>query len=990
MNREFIIGLKEHRIFGWIAKAYWVEKKNKEFFTIVEGISGNNLGPKINEYSETQQKLIKITDQYTDSGITKLFSKKKLSTRDFISKFNDDALKARIREYIEKRLIKLFDVLKDSNISLFFNSDSKNIYNEDKIIIQSGFSETVFNFSKEEEESKYFLTVKNGQSEINLYNKAGHIITNSPCSLLLENTLYFFKPEPEGIDGKKILPFLVKEHIIIPKTAEKKYFESFVLKSIEKYNVNAKGFEIIMLRSIPKPVLIVEKDWKDQFTMILKFDYDGNLVSPNYKKNRFVKFLIKEGEYIYEQIDRDLNFEQEKSDFLQSIGLVNTGEDNFKLQNDDEDSVKDTALIQWLNQFGSVLNENGFDVQQKFFNKKYFIEKAWIDFKVDDHNDWFDIKATVNFGGFNFPFMKLKNHIRNNNNEFVLPNGEIAIIPEEWFSKYRDFILFSEPKGNDFRLEKHHFQVLSNDIEDIDQELVKKMNQMNHQEFRVSPKVKAKLRPYQKLGYDWINSLYENRFGACLADDMGLGKTLQTLAVILRIIELDSGKNGSVVKNNKAKQLSLFEQVTPIPKVEQAEKMEGKRAGLIVMPTSLVHNWMNEIGKFTPDIKTYTYTGTRREKNIEYFSNFDVILTSYGIVRNDIDILKKYNFDFLFLDESQAIKNPLSKTYKSVMEIATNHKMVLTGTPIENTLTDLWAQMNFINPGLLGTLNFFKEEFVDPIEKYQDAILKEEKQVKLQKIIRPFFLRRTKEEVAKDLPDLTETTHYCSMSEEQHRIYEEEKSKIRNVLINSFGKKKSMVEKNMLIIQALTKLRQLANHTKLIDEKDDNSSGKFDEVIRMLESLIAENHKVLIFSSFVKHLNLFSDYFNKNGWKYSILTGKTTKREKVINEFQSDPGNRLFLISLKAGGSGLNLTAADYVFILDPWWNPASEKQAIARAHRIGQHKKVMAYRFITEDSIEEKILKFQEKKQELADVFINNNNSFAKLSQNEIMDLFD
>ncbi|MEN8120482.1 MAG: DEAD/DEAH box helicase [Bacteroidota bacterium] len=990
MDREFIIGLKEHRIFGWIAKAYWVEKKNKEFFTVVESVSGKNLGEKITEYSETQQKLIKITDQYTDSEITKLFSKKKLSTRDFISKFSDEALKVRIREYIEKRLIKLLDVQKDSNISLFFNSDSKNVYSEDKITIQSGFSETVFNFSKEEEGSKYFLTVKNAQSEINLYNKAGYIITNSPCSLLLENKLYFFKPEPEGIDGKKILPFLVKEHIIIPKTAEKKYFETFVLKSIEKYKVNAKGFKIIRLPIVPKPVLLVEKDWKDKFTMILKFDYDGNLVSPSYGKKRFVRAKFDEDNYAYEQIDRDLGFEKEKSDFLQSVGLKKTGEYNYKILSDEDVPIEDTALIQWLNQFGSVLKENGFDVQQKFFNKKYFIEKAWIDFKVNDRNDWFDIKATVNFGGFSVPFMKLKNHIKNNNNEFVLPNGEIAIIPEEWFSKYRDFILFSEQKGNDFRLEKHHFQVLSNDIEDIDQELVKKMNQMSHQEFSVSPKVNAKLRPYQKLGYDWINSLYQNKFGACLADDMGLGKTLQTLAVIRRIMDLDIGKNGSVIKKRKAEQLSLFEQVSPEPKVDHIEKVQGKRAGLIVMPTSLVHNWMNEINKFTPDIKTYAYTGTRREKNIEHFSNFDLILTSYGIVRNDIDILKDYHFNFLFLDESQTIKNPLSKTYKLIMEITANNKMVLTGTPIENTLTDLWAQMNFINPGLLGTLNFFKEEFVDPIEKHQDAILKEEKQEKLQKIIRPFFLRRTKEEVANDLPDLTETVHYCSMSEEQHRIYEEEKSKIRNVLINSFGKKKSTVEKNMLIIQALTKLRQLANHTKLIEEKDDNPSGKFDEIIRMLESLRAENHKVLIFSSFVKHLNIFEDYFKDNEWKYSMLTGKTTKREEVINEFQSDPENSLFLISLKAGGSGLNLTAADYVFILDPWWNPASERQAIARAHRIGQQKKVMAYRFITEGSIEEKILKFQEKKQELADVFINNNNSFAKLSETEILNLFD
>ena len=990
MNREFIIGLKEHRVFGWIARAYWVEKSNKEYVTVVESISGKNLGNKISEYSETQQKLIKITDNYTDSEITKLFSKKKISTRDFITKFNDETLKKNIREYIEKRLVKLFDIIKKSDISLYFNEESKNIYNEDKVEINKNISETVFNFSKEKEGSKYYLTIINGNSELSLYNKLGFILTNSPCRLLLENKLYFFEPEPKGVDGKKILPFLKKEHILIPKSSEKKYFETFVLKSIEKYKVNAKGFDIVTKSILPKPVLVVEKDWKNEFNMILKFDYNSNTISTNYKKVKFVKFVIENNNYKFNIINRNIEYEREKADFLKSIGLINTIENNYQLPKDEEGFEIDSALIQWLNKYGSVLNENGFDVQQKFFNKKYFIEKAWIDFNVDDKNDWFDVKAVVNFGGFSFPFTQLRNHIMNDNNEFVLPNGEIAIIPKEWFAKYKDFLLFSKPDGEVFNLEKHHFQLLSNDFDIIDEDLVKKMNKLTHQKFQLLPKVKAKLRPYQKQGYDWINSLHENNFGACLADDMGLGKTLQTLAVIRREIDTISKKDGVSTKKSKPTQLSLFEQ--PVIKVEESKKSDNKHnnAGLIVMPTSLIHNWLNEIKKFTPDIKTYVYSGSRRNKDISKFSNFNVILTSYGIVRNDIEILKEYNFNFAFLDESQAIKNPLSKTYKSIIEINALKKLVITGTPIENTLIDLWSQMNFINPGLLGSLSFFKEEFVEPIEKFQDAILREEKQEKLQKIISPFFLRRTKEEVASDLPDLTETIHYCSMNEEQNRIYKEEKSKIRNVLIDSFGKKKSVSEKNMLIIQALTKLRQIANHTKLIDSNDKNTSGKFDEVIRMLKSLIAENHKVLIFSSFVKHLNLFADYFSEKKWKYSILTGKTTKRESVIANFQSDTENKLFLISLKAGGSGLNLTAADYVFILDPWWNPASERQAIARAHRIGQQKKVMAYRFITENSIEEKIIKFQERKQELADVFINNNNSFTKLSENDILELFD
>jgi len=984
MNREFIIGLKEHRIFGWIAGAYWIERRNKEFLTIVERISGHHLKEKINEFSETEQKLIKTIDTYNDSEIAKLFSKKKQTTRDFISGLKDETIKAQIREYIEKKLVNIIDFLNGTNISLYINTESKNIYTEDKVTLQQGFAETVFNFIKEDEGSKYFLSLSDGQTEINLFNKYAHVITNSPCRLLLANKLYCFKPEPEGIDGKKIRPFLIKEHINIPKTSEKKYFETFVLKSIEKYTVNAKGFEIKRLQITPKPVLIFEKDWEDQFNMILKFDYDGNLVSPEYKKSRFVKALLSDDNYKFEQINRSPQYENKKADFLLSIGMVNTGGFNFKIEQVDENQDSETALIEWLNQYGNVLTENGFDIQQKFFNKKYFLEKAWIDFKVDDSNDWFDVKATVNFGEFSLPFTKLVNHIKNNNNEFVLPNGEIAIIPEEWFARYKDFILFSKPDGDIFNLEKHHFSVLSNDIEDIDANLVKKMKDITHQEFSLPETVNAQLRPYQKHGFNWINSLFNNKFGACLADDMGLGKTLQTLAVISRIIKLKRTKKSAQTTKSKAKQLNLFEQGE-----EKSGQAKIGKAGLIVMPTSLIHNWKNEIKKFTPAIKAYAYTGTRREKDTDNFSNYDIILTSYGIVRNDIDILLSYDFRFMFLDESQAIKNPLSKTYKSILKIQADFKMVLTGTPIENTLTDLWAQMNFINPRLLGSLNFFKEEFVDPIEKWHDAILREEKQEKLKRIIGPFFLRRKKEEVASDLPDLTEIVHYCTMSEDQSRIYEAEKSKIRNVLIDVFGKKKSITEKNMLVIQALTKLRLLSNHTKLVDKKDDFPSGKFDEIIRMIESLRAENHKVLIFSSFVKHLNLFANYFNEQEWKYSILTGKTTKREQVIDKFQTDEENKLFLISLKAGGSGLNLTAADYVFIIDPWWNPASEKQAIARAHRIGQDKKVMAYRFITENSIEEKILKFQERKQELADVFINNN-PFSKLSEHDILEIFD
>jgi SNF2 family DNA or RNA helicase len=338
----------------------------------------------------------------------------------------------------------------------------------------------------------------------------------------------------------------------------------------------------------------------------------------------------------------------------------------------------------------------------------------------------------------------------------------------------------------------------------------------------------------------------------------------------------------------------------------------------------------------------------------------------------------------VILDESQFIKNPTSKTYKAVMKLRAQHRLVLTGTPIENSLSDLWSQMNFLNRGILGNLAFFRNSFITPIEKYKNR----EQQEKLQLLIRPFILRRKKEEVAKDLPPLVEQVRVCEMSKEQSKKYEHEKSVIRNTILENI-EKEGMEKTGFVILQGLTRLRQLANHPSLMEKENEDSSGKFEEIFRMLENLVAENHKVLIFSSFVKHLELIRKKIEEENWKYSLLTGQTTKREEVIRSFQNDPENRIFLISLKAGGIGLNLTEADYVFIIDPWWNQAAENQAINRVHRIGQDKHVIVYRFITENSIEEKIRQMQEHKSLLADKFINSNNPFRKVTKEEIVALF-
>jgi SNF2 family DNA or RNA helicase len=448
---------------------------------------------------------------------------------------------------------------------------------------------------------------------------------------------------------------------------------------------------------------------------------------------------------------------------------------------------------------------------------------------------------------------------------------------------------------------------------------------------------------------------------------MGLGKTIQTLAL------LQHNKENFLSNDQHASEteISLF------------ERSESKLTSLIIVPASLIYNWENEIKRFVPDMKVYSYKGNQRKKSTSYFQNFDIILSSYHTVRQDIELISSFSFHYIILDESQVIKNPASMLYRTVTRLKSEFKLVLTGTPVENSLTDLWTQLNFVNPGLLGDLAFFRREFAKPIEKMGD----DEKELKLRKIIQPFILRRTKEMVAHDLPPVTEQTVFCDMTDEQFKVYDEEKSSVRNSILKSIAS--TGLEKSAIVVlQGLMKLRQLSNHPVLANDEYPAGSGKFETVLQDMESVISEGHKILVFSSFVKHLDLYAEELRKKRIGFAMLTGASTKREKIVDSFQSNPENKIFLISLKAGGVGLNLTAADYVFILDPWWNPASEMQALNRAHRIGQHKSVFVYRYITSNSIEEKIVRLQEKKSKLADIFISSNNPLKDIDIKQILNI--
>jgi SNF2 family DNA or RNA helicase len=687
-------------------------------------------------------------------------------------------------------------------------------------------------------------------------------------------------------------------------------------------------------------------------------------------------------DYTFFRYTRDKDWEKEIIGFLIGKGLKEEA-GGYTLPNVGlmEEECALFALVTWISANNQSIAEMNISIRQAFFSKNYFTGSQHLSFDLKKNKDWFDLYAVVQIGEYKFPFVKLRKYILNDIREFELPNGEIAILPEEWFEQYRQLIQFGKVDGDRLVFGKHFYNLLRHRVPGH----IPSVLQQLEKSFAVASKVplpenlNATLRSYQVSGYQWMYSLIKNGMGGCLADDMGLGKTLQALALLLKFKKVRTVIASSPLVNDG--QLSLFD-------MQAKDEQEPQPSSLIIVPTSLVHNWVNEIRKFAPLLNVFIHSGAQRNRNgpLQKVANeYDAIITTYGTLRNDKEIFERAEFFITILDESQYIKNKSSKIFDAVMSLKSKHRIVLTGTPIENSLSDLWSQMNFLNKGLLGNYAFFKQNFQAPIENRSDEKIEE----KLQLLIRPFILRRTKSEVANDLPPLMESVIYCTMPPGQEKAYEREKSLIRNTIMANI-EAKGVANSSIVILQGLIKLRQLANHSSIEMDEDDTESGKFSEIFLALSNLVSENHKVLIFSSFVKHLTLLRQRIEQHNWKFSLLTGKTLNREEVIHDFQNDPDNKIFLISLKAGGVGLNLTRADYVFIVDPWWNPAAENQAISRAHRIGQDKKVFVYRFITENSIEEKIQVLKERKSALADKFINSNNPFKAITREEVAALFE
>jgi superfamily II DNA or RNA helicase len=778
---------------------------------------------------------------------------------------------------------------------------------------------------------------------------------NSSLIFLKNNTLYLFE-NPQ--DALHVELFRENGQVRIPAAEWSVYLQDYLLPLSRNYQID---FDKTLLAEVDDVVpenRVYLREVGETFIIQPGFAYHGQEVEWNDEG----KITVQEGNKVL-IIHRNKEAEQQ---FVDQLSHLHT---NFSQPNTNNYfflRAKEALKNNWFFLFFDTLKEMNVRVFgfENLKNFKFSAHKPVTNLQISSGIDWFDAQIEVVYGDQRVSIRDIKQALAGKQNYVQLADGSLGLLPEEWLKKYSLLFKIGEEKEKgSLKLSKYNFSVIDELYEFIDDDAIlmeleqKRRKLLQFDEIRniaLPHNLEATLRPYQESGFQWLNYLDEVKWGGILADDMGLGKTIQALTFIQHY------------KN----------------------KNDGKCLALVVCPTTLIYNWENEIRKFTPSIKYHIHHGPSRLKTAEELLAFDIVITTYGTLRSDVQMLMRVQLDYVVLDESQAIKNPQSKVTKAAQLLNTRNKLALSGTPMQNNTFDIYAQMNFLNPGMLGSVDFFRNEFATPIDKFQD----EERKDHLRKLIYPFILRRTKEQVAKELPEKIETVIFCEMDTEQRHIYDAYRNSYRSKILGVI-EDQGMERSQLTILQGLMKLRQICDSPAILNEAEQypNHSVKLHELTREMAENIG-NHKVLIFSQFLGMLGLIREKLQhmKVPFEYFDGSTSTTERERAIQNFQQNEDCRVFLISLKAGGVGLNLTAADYVYIVDPWWNPAVEQQAIDRTHRIGQTKNIFAYRMICKDTVEEKILQLQERKKSLVKEIIADDTGFVKkLTKEDVLYLF-
>jgi non-specific serine/threonine protein kinase len=766
------------------------------------------------------------------------------------------------------------------------------------------------------------------------------ILTANPTYLLNKNVLY-------RVDSKMPASFWInffrlQQTIRVPLEEIKDFIHSFVSKILPALDWKSleEHLQVVELPLTRSKIYLSER--AGQFSLDVKFQYQ-NLefqAQPPVKKS-----LASKDNYLF-IVKRNFEQEAELRKLFHDHGLLYI---QHRWQIDPQYSALD-----WMRTEMPKLKKKGTEIlgEAKLRRFRLLSGQPKLKLTIKSRRDWFTLNYNLELKDLNFQFSHLTEILKTSKEYIKLPNGSNIYLGEELNHRMLQFL---ELIGQDSSHGSERFltaafpmvEALENLADDVTSDAAYKRWKNQYQNFQNIESIKQLngfngiLRDYQKLGLDWLSFLNKFSFGGILADDMGLGKTIQVIALLFHL------------KNH--------------------QRLE--KPVLIVVPLTVIFNWKNEIHRFAPQLKVLTYQGQKTDRDQLYnrFQEFDIILVSYGILLQDRSKLSAIRWEYAILDESQKIKNPLTKTYQAVSKLKAFHRLCLTGTPIENSPQDLWAQFNFLNPGIFGTLKQFEARFVNNGDTNKDS------HELLRNIIRPFILRRRKEDVLEELPERTNIVQYIEMTPEQSQIYRQWLEYYGNQIfeqVKTLGIQKSRIK----ILEALTYLRQLACHPAIFENSVDlRESGKMILLEEMLEEIIEEGHKILIFSQFVRFLKLTRKLLDDKKWAYEYMDGSTRKREQIIQNFQSNPDIKIFLISLKTGGLGLNLTAADYVIHLDPWWNPAVEQQASDRAHRIGQTNRVFVYKYIVRDSVEEKILQLQQDKIALSENLITSEKGMLK-----------
>jgi len=919
------------------------EKKNIIYFNF-ENFNENTQSLKLQRGVFKKDGSISVPVRFTgkDFNFNRLKASKEVKKLLGLIMTEENTIRSHLGEGLTKE--KFYDSTTDLMMPIL-----KEIYfNEQYLVLGATFAKDKFHILWEAtRNSNKTYTIKpffvSGKRKLNIVNmQISELGLNSLWVFDNKERCFYEHKETKNLNVVKNIIRFPKE-IQLEESELKTFFSKYYQEVLNSFEFNiADDLKREEKSVIPQPKIYLERTG-NTIQINLRFDYGGREID-YFSSTRDLVLLDEDTIY---DVSRDFEEEKRIVDILNQHDIrISKKYDEFKLDGDLVDFIVYT--LPSITDLGiSVLGE------ENLFNFKVSKRKAGMVMEVRSDMDWFNIKGDVRFGKEKVEMEKVLEAVFQGKRFVDLSNGEKGVIPKNWISELRSYRgLFSlGEKG--IQLSKYHMPVLESLIElsgktDMDTGVKSAINRLKGFD-KISPtplpkNLNAKLRGYQKTGYDWLNFLRDYDFNGILADDMGLGKTIQILSLLQKI----------------------------------KEKKKTKKPFLVVVPTSLIFNWKNEIKKFTPTLSTYIHYGSTRDKTQKNFLSIlkekDIVITSYGTLKNDLSLFALEEFEYIILDEAHIIKNPESINARAVSALRGKSKLAISGTPIQNNLMELWSIFNFISPGYLGTYNSFKEDFSIPIEVEKDKTAAD----KLTKLINPFLLRRSKNIIADELPEKTEITLKTDFLEEEEVVYNIWKDHYSSEISKSI-KDKGLNKSRMKILQGLTKLRQLSLHPKMVDSKYTGSSGKFDMLMMEIEKITSEGHKVLVFSSFVKMLDIIKEDLEKKGIKYSYLTGSSRNREQIVNEFQECKSARPFLISIKAGGVGINLTSADYVFIVDPWWNPAVEMQAMDRAHRIGQKKPVFVYKMIAKDSIEEKILDLQKSKKKLVEDIITTEESLSK-----------